>query len=206
MKAWPDTKLTETALSLKYSTLQYIETLSRNYDAALTDGLKIPAVRNRFPTQLIPVGDIKKNTDIGFDALYKGDTLGAHQAFTAAREGLESERAGHLNDPEFYTYDALIAAGMDNREAAVKAARKAVALVPIESDAYTGPDYLLMLAQVYAHFGDVDRAIPLIGKVVDIPSFISPALLRLDPIWDPIRNDPRFRKLLARFESAAPNK
>src|SRR5437762_12542421 len=101
MKAWPDTELKETALSLKYSTLQYIETLSRNYDAALTDGLKIPAMGNRIPTTGFPVGDIRKNTDIGFDALYKGDTSGAHQAFTAAQKGLESEQAWHLDDPNF---------------------------------------------------------------------------------------------------------
>ena len=77
MKALPDTNLKETALSIKYSTLQDIETLSRNYDAALTDGLKIPAMGNRIATPDFPIGDIKKNTDIGFDLLYKGDVAGA---------------------------------------------------------------------------------------------------------------------------------
>jgi TolB-like protein len=198
LKAWPDTKLTKTALSTKYSNLQQIETLSRNYDAALTYGLKIPVMDNRFTTGF-SVGDVKKNTDIGFDALYKGDTAGAHQAFTAAREGLESKRASHLDDPDFYNAEALIAAGMDNREAAVKAARKAVALVPIETDAVLGALCLLTLAQVYAHFGDADQAVPLIGKLLDTRTSagqnFSPALLRLDPIWDPIRDDPRFEKL-----------
>ncbi len=87
LKAWPDTKLTKTALSTKYSTLEWIETLSRNYDAALTYGLKIPALGNRFPTLGISVGDIKKNTDMGFNALYKGDAAGAHQALAGRAEG-----------------------------------------------------------------------------------------------------------------------
>ncbi len=199
LKAWPDIKLTETALSMKYSHLQWIETLSRNYDAALANGLKIPVLGNRFPTVGISVGDIKKNTDNGFDALYKGDATGAHQAFTAARDGLESQRAGQLDDPQFYNAEALVAAGMDNREAAVNAARKALALAPIESDAYYGTDSLLRLAQVYAHFGEADQAVPLIRKLLDVPGTgetITPALLRLDPIWDPLRNDPRFQALL----------
>ena len=199
LKAWPDIKLTETALSMKYSHLQWIETLSRNYDAALANGLKIPVLGNRFPTVGISVGDIKKNTDNGFDALYKGDATGAHQAFTAARDGLESQRAGQLDDPQFYNAEALVAAGMDNREAAVNAARKALALAPIESDAYYGTDSMLRLAQVYAHFGEADQAVPLIRKLLDVPGTgetITPALLRLDPIWDPLRNDPRFQALL----------
>ncbi len=51
----------------------------------------------------------------------------------------------------------------------MEAARKAIALVPIESDADFGASYLLTLAQVYAHFGDADQAVPLIAKLLDSP-------------------------------------
>jgi len=200
MEEWPDTKLTETALWMKYSKLQYIETLSRNYDAALAYGSKIPAMGSRVSTPNLHIGDIQKNADIGFDALYKGDASVAHQAFTAARKGLESQAGGHLDDADFYQTQALIAAGMGDREAAVEAARKGVALMPIEKNADRGPVYLLTLAEVYSHFGDADQAVPLIEKLLAPPvggDIITPALLRLEPIWDPIRNDPRFQKLVA---------
>jgi Flp pilus assembly protein TadD len=209
IQKWPDAKLTETGLSRKYSILQKIETLSRNYDAALAAGSKIPAMGNRFPTPDIPVGDIKKNTDIGFDALYKGDSPGAHVAFTAAWQGIESERGGHLDDPDFYSTEALIAAGLGNREAALEAARKAVALAPIEKNTDRGASFLLTLAQVHAHFGDADQAIPLIEKLLELPfsgDTITPGLLHLDPIWDPIRNDRRFQKLIASTAPKAANK
>jgi serine/threonine-protein kinase len=153
---------------------------------------------NRVSTPDFHVGDIKKNTDIGYDKLYKGDAAGAQKAFTAARESLELQRGGHVDDPDFYDAQALIAAGMENREAAVEAACKAVALMPIEKNAYRGAGYLFTLAQVYAHFGDADRAVPLIAKLLDLPlsgDLITPALLRLDPMFDPLRNDPRFQKL-----------
>jgi serine/threonine-protein kinase len=194
--AWPDADLKRTALSIKYSTLQRIETLSRNYDAALANGLKIPVMGNRIPSPALPVGDIKKNTDIGFDKLYKGDTAGARQAFTAAREVLDSQRDTHLDDPDFYDAEALIFAGIGNREAAIEAASKAIALVPLEKNADRGAGYSRTLAQVYAHFGDVDRAVLLIQKLLSVSGHaITVAELRLDPIWDPIRNDPLFRKL-----------
>jgi TolB-like protein/class 3 adenylate cyclase/predicted Zn-dependent protease len=192
LQMWPDAKLKETALSVKYSTLQQIETLARNYDAALAAAFKIPMIPNRLPNSAIPIGDIKKNTDIGYDGLYKGDAAGAQRAFTAAREGLDEQRARHQDDPNFYNNEALIDAGMNNCEAAIQAARKAVALVP------TDQNYLLTLAQVYAHCRNADQAVSIVDKLLEDPvggSTISSAVLRLDPIWDPIRNNRRFQKL-----------
>jgi len=51
------------------------------------------------------------------------------------------------------------------------------------------------MAQIHAFVGDADHAIPILKRLLQIPFPITPALLRLDPIWDQIRNDPRFQEL-----------
>lgn len=198
MKGWPTAKLGNNALSLEFGILGDIELYSRNYDAALEAARNIPAVGNHIPTRVFPFGDINKNIDIGFILLFKGDVVGARAAFMAARAGLEPQRTAHAGDADFYDAAARIATGLGERDAAIDAASKAVALVPIEKDVHAGQNYLLTLTGVYAHFGDADKAMPLLEKLFAMPTtghIATPALLRLEPIWDPIRNDPRFRKL-----------
>jgi TolB-like protein len=198
LNAWPDAKMTETGRWIRYSTLQRVETLSRNYPAALAAAAKIPAPANRLPTVDMPGGDIQKHVDIGFDKLYQGDAAGAHEEFVFARDELESQRATHADDPDFHNVAALVAAGLGEQDKAIEAARKAVSLVPVEKDAEAGGTYLLTLARVHAHFGNANDAVPLLQQLIDMPTAgLAPAILRLDPIWDPIRGDARVRKLIA---------
>ena len=188
----PDNKLPTFALSGKYDLLQQIETLFRNYDAALALASKIPDIPNRLPTVIIAVGNIKKNTDIGFIYLYKGDSARAAQAFTAARQELEGLRGSNIDNADFYRDESLIAAGLGQHTEAVEAARKACNLSQED-------EFPFNLARIYAHFGDADLALATIQKLIDKPTGggqLCAAGLRRDPIWDPIRKDPRFEKAI----------
>jgi hypothetical protein len=78
-----------------------------------------------------------------------------------------------------------------------------MAMRPIEQDAVAGPVPIEILARVAARLGEPDRAIAALQKLLSIPYSgpldenvpLTPALLRLDPMFDPLRNDPRFQKL-----------
>jgi hypothetical protein len=93
--------------------------------------------------------------------------------------------------------------GLSDKATAFAFVEKAMAVVPIEKDAVDGPIPIEILARVSAQMGEADRAIAALQKLLSRPYTgplasnppVTPALLRLDPMFDPLRNDPRFQRM-----------
>ncbi len=88
---------------------------------------------------------------------------------------------------------ALAYAGLGEKAKALEQAQRAVR--DYETDAVNKPAAETTLAQIQARFGDVDSAIAVIPHLLEVPAGLTIANLKLDPLWDPLRKDPRFQKL-----------
>jgi TolB-like protein len=131
------------------------------------------------------------------------DHSAAQQTWRQARSELEPLLQEQPENFALIGDLALINMGLGDKAAALTLAERAMALNPIEKDAAFGPGALEILARVAARLGEPDRAITALEKVLSIPYSgrlaefmpLTPALLRLDPMFDPLRGDPRFEKL-----------
>jgi len=124
-----------------------------------------------------------------------GNAAQAQREYEAALPVLEAEVKEHPNPYPRHDLLARAYAGLGRKADALRELQRAVEILPISKDAWLGPGLEIERAAVEARVGETDAAIERIRHLLSIPCVLSPALLRIDPRWAPLRGDPRFRKL-----------
>ena len=139
----------------------------------------------------------------GVVARWQDDSAKAHAAFTAARNEVAKIVEKQPDFAAALSLLGMIDAGLGRKEEALREGRRACELLPISKDALSGVDLAIHLAQIYAWTGEKDLAIEQIAAVEHVPNNLNYGLLKLHPIWDSLRGDPRFEQIVA---SLAPKK
>src|SRR5881398_1218032 len=174
--------------------------LERKYQEGLREAESLPddLFHTAFPQHLSG-----KYFLIGFARRALQDEAGARAAFLKAKDLLEAQLKESPDSPDMCILLAKVLACLAEKDAASAEARRATELLPESKDAFGGPEITAGVAEVYATLGDNDRAIEILDRLLSRPSAVTVQGLKVNPIWDPLRSDPRFQALLQKYSGKA---
>jgi tetratricopeptide (TPR) repeat protein len=132
---------------------------------------------------------------------FLNDKEKAASAFKRARPIAEKALRESPSDASRHIILGMILAGLGEKELAIAEGKRAVELLPESEDALDGPKTTVALAQIYTWTGETDQALQILERSLSTPNGVTIPFLRLDPMWDPLRSDPRFQALIDRYEA-----
>ena len=135
----------------------------------------------------------------GMIYLLQGDEPKAQRELEHARVVSEQLLRDAPDDPARHAQHGLILATLGRKQEAIAEGKRAVELLPESRDAFDGPQYTASLARIYALTGESDEAFHLLDHLLNVPNGGAIMMLKLDPVWDPLRKDPRFQALIDKY-------
>jgi TolB-like protein/Flp pilus assembly protein TadD len=135
----------------------------------------------------------------GLIHLLQGDRTKAQPELEHARLVSEKLLREAPDDSARHAQHGLILAALGQKQEAIAEGKRAVELLPESQDALDGPHATTNLAQIYAWTGEFDEAFRLLDHLFAVPSNLTVPMLKLDPAWDPLRQDPRYQALIDKY-------
>jgi len=127
-----------------------------------------------------------------------GDSAKAKSWGEIAAAAYESPATRYPDDPQQQELFGRALALTNRKNEAIKAGERSLALRMTKIDAVSGPYFKYQVARIFIQAGELERALDLIEPLVTKPGDVTPGWLRIDPIFQPLRGNPRFEKLIAR--------
>ena len=116
----------------------------------------------------------------------------------SARRTLVKKIREQPDDSRLHSTLGVLYARLGRKQEAIREGTRGVELRPISQDSYQGYYRAWDLARIYIMVGEPDAALERLAYLVSMPGYLTPAWLRIDPAWDPLRDDPRFQELVQR--------
>jgi protein kinase/serine/threonine-protein kinase len=170
-------------------------TLLRKYPELLQEADSLPDMLS----EKIPDVSGGKYYFIGIAREALHQEIDARGAFLREKSIAEMRRKQNPNDEEASIQLATVLACLGERDAALVEAERATNLLPESKDAFVGPEIAAEAAAVHAFVGDTDRAVEILEGLLSRPGWLTAQRLKVDPAWDPLRNDWRFQALLNKY-------
>ena len=127
----------------------------------------------------------------------RGDTMQARVYADSARRAFAQQLQATHDDAYRHVLYGITLAYLGRKAEAIREGRQAVALMPIAKDALWGPFIQYQLVRIYLLLGEPELALDALEPLFKIPYYLSPGWLKIDPTFDPLRNHPRFLRLVA---------
>jgi tetratricopeptide (TPR) repeat protein len=128
---------------------------------------------------------------------FRGDHARARIYADSARIGYEEQLKDTPDDAQFHVLLGLALAYLGHKADAVREGERGAALLPITTDAFIGSYLQHQLARIHILVGEPEKALDRLEPLLEIPYYLSPGWLRIDPNFDPLRSNPRFQRLAA---------
>jgi TolB-like protein len=200
VEAWQGTPMDPTQMETITNMRVYMLIFQRRFAEALTEAAKLPEDQHGGEG---PAALSGKHSIIGAIKKKLKDETGAREALLQAKGMIEAQIQTAPANPSRHCQYALVLAWLGEKNAALAATRRALELLPESKDAFGGPDIAEAVAQVYGLVGEKDMAFTLLDHLLSEPSSVTVFNLKLNPLWDPLRDDARFPALLEKYGGKA---